>query len=140
MQNTTTTKTTRYPMSNVFVTGVTIIQNGNYPWFIENFQKFNTTQLVIADFGMMNYPDGDFTYVDMSQNKAEGWFKKPSSLIKVAELGFNKVCWLDTDCQVLEDISSIFNYAEPDKLGMIEDRPWIKEDQKWVHGIIVVLS
>ena len=40
--------------------------------FIKNFKKFNA-ELVIADF-TMNWPD-DFTYIDMSQNKAEGWFK-----------------------------------------------------------------
>ena len=108
---------------------------------LKNFKKFNTTQLVIADFGMMNYPD-DFTYVDMSQNKAEGWFKKPSSLIKVAELGFNKVCWLDTDCQVLEDISDIFNYAESDKLGMIEDRPCKRRPEMgaWYNSGIILIQ
>ena len=98
LQNTTITKTTKCPMSNVFVTGCDHNTEWQLPWFIKNFKKYNNTQLVIADFGMMNYPDGDFTYIDMSQNKAEGWFKKPSSLIKVAELGYSKVCWLDTDC------------------------------------------
>ena len=44
---------------------------------------------------------------------------KCSSLIKVAELLWQSL--FDTDCQVLEDISDIFNYAESDKLGMIED-------------------
>ena len=141
--NTITTKTTKCPMSNVFVTGCDHNTEWQLPWFIKNFKKFNTTELVIADFGMMNYPDGDFTYIDMSQNKAEGWFKKPSSLIKVAELGFSKVCWLDTDCQVLEDISDIFNYAEPDKLGMIEDRPWSKrrpEMGAWYNSGVILIQ
>ena len=110
-------------MSNVFVTGCDHNTEWQLPWFIKNFKKFNTTELVIADFGMMNYPDGDFTYIDMSQNKAEGWFKKPSSLIKVAELGYSKVCRKHTDSQELEDISEIINYSEPHKLGIIEDRP-----------------
>lgn len=130
-------------MSNVFVTGCDHKTEWQLPWFIENFKKYNNTQLVIADFGMMNYPDGDYTCIDMSKNKAKGWFKKPSSLIKVAELGFSKVCWLDTDCQVLEDISSIFNYAEPDKLGMIEDRPWSKrrpEMGEWYNSGVILIQ
>ena len=49
---------------------------------------------------------------------------KTFNLISVAELGYDKVCWIDTDCQILDDISDIFSYSERDKLGMVEDRPW----------------
>ena len=108
-------------MSNVFVTGCDHNTEWQLPWFIENFERYNDTKLIIADFGIMNYPDGDYTYIDMSRNKAQGWFKKPSTLISVAELGYDKVCWIDTDCQILDDISDIFSYSERDKLGMVED-------------------
>ena len=78
-------------MSNVFVTGCDHNTEWQLPWFIENFERYNDTKLIIADFGIMNYPDGDYTYIDMSRNKAQGWFKKPSTLISVAELGYDKV-------------------------------------------------
>ena len=142
-QNTTITKTTRYPMSNVFVTGCDHNTEWQLPWFIENFERYNNTQLIIADFGIMNYPDGDYTYVDMSSNKAKGWFKKPSTLVDVKKLGYDKVCWIDTDCQVLDDISDIFNYTEPQKLGMVEDRPWTKRRPDmgtWYNSGVVVIE
>ncbi len=142
-QNTTTTKTTRYPMSNVFVTGCDHNTEWQLPWFIENFERYNDTKLIIADFGIMNYPDGDYTYIDMSRNKAQGWFKKPSTLISVAELGYDKVCWIDTDCQVLDDISDIFSYSERDKLGMVEDRPWSSrrpEMGAWYNSGVVLIE
>ena len=47
---------------------VTIILSAT-SWFIENFERYNDTKLIIADFGIMNYPDGDYTYIDMSKNK-----------------------------------------------------------------------
>ena len=61
MQNTTITKTTKSQMSNVFVTGCDHKTEWQLPWFIENFERYNDTKLIIADFGMMNYPDGDYT-------------------------------------------------------------------------------
>ena len=69
VQNITSTKTTRYLMSNVFVTGCDHNTEWQLPWFLENFERYNDTKLIIADFGIMNYPDGDYTYIDMSRNK-----------------------------------------------------------------------
>ena len=72
--NTITTKTTKCPMSNVFAK---VFDHNTESWhffLIKNFKKFNTTELVITDFGMMNYPD-DFTYIDMSQNNQKVGFK-----------------------------------------------------------------
>ena len=61
LQNITMMKVMRYPMSNVFMTGCDHNTEWQLPWFIENFERYNDTKLVIADFGMMNYPDGDYT-------------------------------------------------------------------------------
>ena len=97
-------------MSNVFVTGCDHNTEWQLPWFIENFERYNDTKLIIADFGIMNYPDGDYTYIDMSRNKAQGWFKKPT-LISVAELGYDKVCWIDTIVRYLM-ISQIYSHIQ----------------------------
>ena len=55
-------------MSNVFVTGCDHNTECN-SWFIENFERYNDTKLIIADFGIMNYPDGDYTYIDIKEIK-----------------------------------------------------------------------
>ena len=96
------------------------------PWFFENYKKHNDTPLIFADFGVI---DRDairphvHAILDLTNVQERGWFKKPKAMYHAPA---RKLVWLDTDCQVLEDLSPIFGLLQPDQLNMVEDRPWAK--------------
>ena len=96
------------------------------PWFFENYRKHNDTPLIFADFGVI---DRDairphvHAILDLTNVQERGWFKKPKAMYHAPA---RKLVWLDTDCQVLEDLSDIFGLLQPDQLNMVEDRPWAK--------------
>lgn len=96
------------------------------PWFFENYEKHNDTPLIFADFGVV---DRDairphvHAILDLTNVQERGWFKKPKAMYHAPA---RKLVWLDTDCQVLEDLSDIFGLLQPDQLNMVEDRPWAK--------------
>lgn len=96
------------------------------PWFFENYKKHNDTPIIFADFGVMDR-EAIVPYVhaiiDMTNLQEKGWFKKPKALYHAPA---KKTVWLDTDCQVLDDLSDIFSLLQEDKLNMVEDRPWAK--------------
>lgn len=70
----------------------------------------------------------------------KGWFKKPSAILKATEYA-DVVCWLDTDCQVMGDISGIFDANIGDRIGMVKDRPWTvrrPENGDWYNSGVVL--
>jgi hypothetical protein len=46
--------------------------------------------------------------------------------------------WIDTDCEVLDNISDIFSLIENEKLLMAEDRPWSKRRKELWHNSGIV--
>ena len=51
-----------------------------------------------------------------------------------------KTVWIDTDCQVLQNIESVFSLLQPNKLNMVEDKPWTKrrgENGAWYNSGVV---
>jgi hypothetical protein len=66
-----------------------------------------------------------------------GWFCKPDAMVEASEMA-DKVCWLDTDCEVRSDITGIFDLIVPNKLTMIEDQPWSKRRGETWHNSGVV--
>jgi hypothetical protein len=122
--------------SNLFITGCDHKTQWQLPWFVENFKKHNSkAELLIFNFGMTENPFPDISVNHNSQDK--GWFKKPSAMMK-ASLTADKVCWLDTDCEVRTNIEDIFQYTEPNKLCMVEDVPWSKRRGETWHNSGVV--
>lgn len=122
--------------SNLFITGCDSHRQWQLPWFVENFKKHNPkAELLIFDFGMTETPFPDITEKLISSDK--GWFKKPSAMIKAARIA-NKVCWLDTDCEVRTNIEDIFLHTESNKLCMVEDVPWSKRRGETWHNSGVV--
>ena len=123
-------------LSNLFITGCDVNTQWQLPWFVENFKKHNpNAELMIYDFGMKDNP-----YVELSvhlKSADKGWFKKPSAMMRSA-LVADKVCWLDTDCHVQENIENIFNFTEPERLCMVEDIPWSKRRGETWHNSGVV--
>lgn len=112
---------TNTKLSKLFITGCDSYTEWMLPWFVETFKKHNDIPLMIMDFGM----EGSL-YPEMRKSVRttdKGWFKKPSAMV-VASKFADQVCWLDTDCEVLGDISDIFSYIKPQKLSMVVDQPW----------------
>lgn len=130
-----------------FLTGCDQNTEWMLEWFLSNYFRNNFFPMIISDFGMSpekrsfiqeSYPTVE--WIDLSYLKENGWFKKPKSMISASKLS-NQICWIDTDFQILSDISSVFDYVEPDKLCMVEDLPWSsRRKEKWHNSGIVAFS
>jgi len=133
-------------MLEVFLTGCDKNTEWQLPWFVHNYRKHNTTPLILADFGMskeMREIEGVDLVIDV-KSEAKGWFKKPRAILDATQLdGVRKVCWLDTDCEVTGEISTIFDLTEKGKLGMVKDRPWStrrNELGEWYNSGVVAVE
>ena len=115
---------TNTKLSKLFITGCDSNTNWMLDWFKTNYSKHNDTPLHVFDF-------------DKEFKQAKGWFKKPAAMMAAAKMA-DSVCWLDTDCEVLGNIEGIFDYVEPEKLSMVEDKPWSKRRQETWHNSGVV--
>lgn len=133
-------------MREVFLTGCDVNTEWQLPWFIHNYTKHNDTPLIIADFGMSEEMLSHISMFEVVSIKSEekGWFKKPRAMLTASRLkDVKKVCWLDTDCEIKGSIEHIFDLSEPNKLGMVEDRPWSSrrnEMGKWYNSGVVLIE
>lgn len=112
-------------MKEVFLTGCDKNTEWQLPWFIDNYKKHCQLPLVIADFGMsedMLAGISPFAAASFPTARA-GWFSKIEAILRASRT-YDKVCWLDTDCQVTSDPTGIFRYTEENKLTMVVDHPW----------------
>ena len=115
-------------MSACFLTGCDKNTEWQLPWFINNYAKHCSAPLLVADFGMseeMLTSISSFAHRVIPCNP-NGWFSKIEAMISAAHQEFNRVCWLDTDCQVMSNPTRIFNYVVHNKLTMVQDHPWSK--------------
>ena len=130
----------KYPRA--FLTGCDSNAEWMLDWFLDNYWQHNSTPLVFANFGVTEsfynklYSSGKVSAIlDMTKSQEKGWFKKPLSMWNCPSM---ETCWIDTDCQVLGDISSVFDYVEDNKLAMVEDKPWSKRRGETWHNSGVV--
>ena len=109
----------------VFLTGCDVNTEWQLPWFIKNYQKHCKLPLLFADFGMSEEALNLIAPVaeNVVKTPRKGWFSKINALEHYARM-YEKVCWVDTDCQILRDPSAIFRYTEAGKLTMVKDHPW----------------
>ena len=126
--------------SNLFITGCDSNTQWQLLWFIDNFRQYNPdANLLVYDFGMT---EGFLSKVEEDtkslKSQDKGWFKKPSAMIDASKIS-SKVCWIDTDCHVQDNIENIFTFTEPEKLCMVEDVPWSKRRQETWHNSGVVV-
>ena len=78
--------------------------------------------------------------ITLKPHKSKAWFLKPESMLKASKLA-KKVCWIDTDCHVLDNISGVFDHTEPNKLAMVEDKPWSeRRGSKWHNSGVVAFE
>ena len=115
-------------MRKYFLTGCDRNTEWQLPWFIRRFHANCDEDLIIADFGMSyemrRHAEQSCTHVlDCGR---DGWFTKVEAMQRIRRELQGGYCWLDTDCEILGDPSSIFQYVEPNKLTMVIDHPWTK--------------
>ena len=109
-----------------FLTGCDSAHEWMLAWFLKNFKKHCTKPLIFADFGLSDVGraiarENAHAIMNLTEVEERGWFKKPLSMLKCPA---KKTVWIDTDCEVLDDIDGIFDLLEPQKLAMVEDKPW----------------
>ena len=145
MPNTTTKKgvTILSESNRAFITGCDSNTEWMLKWFIKNYKKHNDTPLVFCDFGITQetrswlYQVEKIEIIELPKQSVGGWFYKPAALYHSP---YKETCWIDTDIQVLGDLSGIFKYVEDDKLGMVEDKPWSKRrGEKWHNSGVVAI-
>ena len=122
-------------MRKYFLTGCDKNTEWQLPWFIQNFHQHCDEDLVVADFGMSaqmrQYAEESSNYVmDCEPNR---WFTKVEAMIKLRSMFTGGYCWIDTDCEVKADPSTIFRWVEPNKLTMVIDHPWSKRRPELGH-------
>jgi len=127
-------------LSKAFMIGSDQKTEWMIPWFIENYKKHNDVPLTVVDFGMS---DSMLEWIEqnvdsmgnMNVDTQEGpkWFLKPLAMINSP---YEKTCWIDVDCEVLGNISSIFDLIVPQKLNMVVDRPWSKNGIMYNSGVV----
>jgi hypothetical protein len=126
-----------------FLTGCDVNTEWMLKWWFTEYSKHNDTPVIFADFGlspeMREYADKTFDHVfDLPSRSDKNWFLKPAAMIEASRFS-KKTCWIDTDCHVLQSISGVFDHSEPNKLGMVEDRPWSKRRGETWHNSGIVL-
>lgn len=129
----------------VFLTGCDYRSEWMLPWFLGNYKKHNRLPIIFANFGVsedaLNIVSSTCgTIIDMTQLNEKGWFKKPKAMIEASKFA-NAVCWIDTDCQILSSIQDVFTHVQPNKLAMVEDKPWsTRRQQKWHNTGVVAFE
>lgn len=109
-----------------FITGCDVSTEWMLPWFFENYHRYNTTPLLFADFGVSNrdaIKPNVHAIIDLTKITERSWFKKPKALVHSPS---KSTVWLDTDIEIRGNIESIFELLVPNKLNMVQDRPWAK--------------
>jgi len=129
-------------MSEVFLTGCDKNTEWQLPWFIDNYEKHCKLPLIIADFGMSEDMLTSISSFTIFSTARAGWFSKIEALLRTSRV-HDKVCWLDTDCQVTGDPSGIFRYTEKNKLTMVVDHPWTTrrpQQGEWYNSGVVAVE
>ncbi len=128
--------------TKLFITGCDQNNAWMLPWFIENYRKHNDTPICFCDFGVdqatiawMQTTKVFDLFLQIKDVKVGGWFLKPYALFHSPA---PTTVWLDTDCEILGDISGVFDHVEPGKLAMAIDRPWSKRSGEEWHNSGVV--
>lgn len=123
----------------LFITGCDSNTQWMLKWFYENFKKHNPdAELLIWDFGMKNTPYPKIT--KKLETQEIGWFLKPRAMLEASKMA-DYTCWIDTDCDIIDNIEDIWEYCEPDKLAMVEDIPWSKRrGERWHNSGVVAFK
>ena len=131
-------------MNKTFIVGADKNYEAYLRWWFENVRKYdNETHITIADFGVSK---GVRKWIELHANhvldypkhEKSAWFYKPQTLI---DAPYEYKCWIDIDCEVLTNISEIFNFANGTNIAVTLDPCRTKEvpGEEWLaSGVNVV--
>lgn len=110
-------------------------------WWWENYSKHNDLPVAFANFGMsrkaINFCQSRGILINLTQKTGKrNWFKKPFAMLGCP---FNKVAWLDLDCEIRGKINPLFEYAKKGRIAVTLDphNPWVKTRNCVASGIVV---
>ena len=124
----------------MIVTGLDSNREDIIEWWIDNALKYNKTEKIgVWDLGMSSacrnklkrkYKQVWFSEVVVSLEI--GWYYKVHCVKESPE---QSVVWVDSDCQILTDISDIFHLVPSGQIGLTRD--WGRSNW-WQTGVIAV--
>lgn len=137
VQDTTSSK-------NVFITGCDENTAWMLKWFTFNFKYHNPhSKLIVYDFGMspttrLTLNPRDITVVEGVCTK-KGWHNKPEAMWHAVK-HYDKVIWLDTDCEILNSLDDMWSLLAESRLNIVADAPWMKRrGENWYNTGVVGL-
>ena len=127
----------------MIITGVDHSHEDLLEWWLKNVYKHHNynVEVGVMDFGMSpalrgrledNYPATFSRPFNGTKARKIGWFYKVQA---VMDCPSKSVCWLDVDCEILTDISDVYNLVPPGMIGLTRD---IVRGNWWATGVIVV--
>ena len=124
----------------MIVTGIDNNREDIIEWWIDNALKYNKTEKIgVWDLGMSSacrnklkrkYKQVWFSEIIVSSQI--GWYYKVHCVKESPE---QSVVWVDSDCQILTDISDIFHLVPSGQIGLTKD--WGRSNW-WQTGVIAV--
>ena len=124
----------------MIVTGIDSNREDIIEWWIDNALKYNKTEKIgVWDLGMSSacrkklkrkYEQVWFSEIVVSSQI--GWYYKVHCVKESPE---QSVVWVDSDCQILTDISDIFHLVPSGQIGLTRD--WGRSNW-WQTGVIAV--
>jgi hypothetical protein len=131
-----------------FITGCDKNTEWTLPWFLKNYRKYCDVPIIFYDFGVtektLKWCEENFDRVvpkdrlDIPElDNSIKWFLKPFALLHAIN-ALESAVWIDTDCQVIKDPSSIFNLLLENKINIVKDRPWTsRRGEVWYNTGVV---
>ena len=111
-------------MNKTIITGTDKSFQHYLYWWTSNVKKyFPGVHITICDFGMDEKyakwsKENSNEYIKYKNKYDISWFYKPQTLL---DSTYKYKCWIDIDCEVVGDISNIFEYVKPNKLSTTPD-------------------
>ena len=127
----------------VFLTGCDKHSEWMLDWFMKNLREHNNIiPVIFADFGVsikmlekIRVQKKFHAVINMRSATEKGWFLKPRAMMSSPS---KKTVWIDTDCEILDNVENLFDMLEPGKLAMVEDKPWTRRSGDLWHNSGVV--
>lgn len=112
------------------------------PWWYNHYTNHNMYPILFADFGMSaemkEWCKDRGYYEKIAGTYKKNWFKKPRAIMSAP---FEKVIWMDNDCEVRADVGPLFEHADKG-VGVTLDphTPHCKMSEKPVATGVIVAS
>jgi len=124
----------------MIVTGIDNNREDIIEWWIDNALKYNKTEKIgVWDLGMssacrkkLKHKYEQVWFSEIVVSSQIGWYYKVHCVKESPE---QSVVWVDSDCQILTDISDIFHLVPSGQIGLTRD--WARSNW-WQTGVIAV--